>query len=529
MQRITLTAATVSVAALLLTGCTPASPDNKVADDIVFATWEPDHLTPGRQTLAYDQVMSVFSPLVSIKEDGDLDYVQAESVTSEDATTWTIRLRGGWKFHNGEPVTAKSYVDAWNYTAYGPNAWGNTGQLAAIVGYSDLNPKQGDPQTRTMSGLTVIDDLTFTVKLVAPDRQFPLQLSNAQTAFYPMPEAAYEDLAAYDRMPIGNGPFKMEEAWQDNTEFSVTANKDYAGELPALDSVTFRSYNDMSTAYTDALAGNVDLVSVPDNKLTSVRDDFGGRVHPLEAPAVDWLGFPADDPRFADIRVRQAISMSIDREAVNDAIFGGLYKPATALTAPSMAGTPADACGQYCKFDPEAARKLLADAGGFEGTMMILYPGGNGFDSLFEVYANQIRQNLGIKEVVAAPSTDWAEFFDALDNRTVTGPFRGHWGALYPSQQNTLRNVFTSGGKVTAAAGFYSNPKVDELLSEGDAAGSFEEANQKYAVAQGVILDDFPTVPTFSSPFVYATSTKITNLPSVSGNVLLSKIGVVKK
>ncbi|WP_104090395.1 ABC transporter substrate-binding protein [Arthrobacter sp. GMC3] len=524
----TLTAA-VSVALLLLTGCSPASNDTKVTDGIVFATWEPDHLTPGRQTLAYDQAMSIFAPLVSIKNDGELEYVQAESVTSEDATTWTIHLRAGWTFHNGEPVTAKSYADAWNYTAYGPHAWENSGELASIVGYSDLNPKQGKPEATTMSGLTVVDNLTLRVELVAPDRQFPLQLSNAQTAFYPMPEAAYKDLDAYDRMPIGNGPFKMDEAWKDNTEFSVSANKDYAGTAPSLDRVTFRSYKDMDTAYTDALAGNVDLLAVPDNKLTSTQDDFGDRVHALEAPAVDWLGFPVGDPRFADIRVRQAISMSIDRDAVNKAIFGGLYKPATALTAPSMPGTPADACGKYCKFDPEAARKLLAEAGGFQGTMKLVFPGGNGYDSLFEAYANQIRQNLGIKEVVAAPTTDWAEFFDALDKHTVAGPFRGHWGALYPSQQNTLRNLFTKGGKGARATGFYTNPKVDALLAEGDAATSFEQANERYAAAQEVILNDFPTVPTFSSPFVYATSKKITSLPSVSGNVLLSKVGVAKK
>ena len=73
---------------------------------------EPDHLTPGRTVVAMDQMHALFAPLATVSDSGKLLYVQARSVTSRDSRHWTIRLRKGWTFHNGEPVTARSYADS---------------------------------------------------------------------------------------------------------------------------------------------------------------------------------------------------------------------------------------------------------------------------------------------------------------------------------------------------------------------------------------------------------------------------------
>nr|UXN30128.1 ABC transporter substrate-binding protein [Curtobacterium flaccumfaciens] len=417
MRRRTIAAlAAAATLALVATGCSAGGATDDAPSSLVYATGEPDHLTPGRQTVAFDQVMSVFAPLTQTDADGDLQDVAAKSVESDDATTWTITLRDGWTFQNGEAVTPESYVKAWNHVAYGPNAWENSGQLAGIVGYTDLNPAKGTPKTKEMSGLEVTGKDTFTVTLTHADSQFPLQLSQAQTAFYPMPEAAYDDLKAYDRKPIGNGPYEMTKAWKADQEFTVTAWKDYEGTKPATDEVTFRSYSDMNTAYTDVLAGNADVLFLPTDKMTSAKADFGDRLHSFDAPGIDYLGFPLWDDRYSDPDVRRAISMSIDRDEVNDAIYGGLYDPATALTPPSMSGTEEGICGDACEFDPAAAKKLLASAGGFDGTMTLVYPGGTGLDSLYEAYANQIRQNLGV-DAEAKATTDWASYYSGSPTR----------------------------------------------------------------------------------------------------------------
>ncbi|MET3452442.1 ABC transporter substrate-binding protein [Curtobacterium sp. 1544] len=529
MRRRTIAAlAAATTVVLMAAGCSAsgtADQSGGSGGSLVYATGEPDHLTPGRQTVAFDQVQSLFAPLTQTDSKGKLHDVAAKSVESSDNVTWTITLRDGWKFQNGETVTPESYVKAWNQTAYGPNAWENSGQLASIVGYADLNPAEGTPKTKEMSGLKVTGDDTFTVTLTHADSQFPLQLSQAQTAFYPMPEAAYEDLKAYDKKPIGNGPYEMKAAWKANQEFTVTAWKGYEGTKPATKDVTFRSYSDMNTAYTDVLAGNADVLFLPADKMTSAKGDFGDKLHSFDAPGIDYIGFPLWDERYSNADVRRAISMSINRKQVNKAIYGGLYEPATALTPPSMSGTQEGICGDACEFDPAAAKQLLAKAGGFDGTITLVYPGGNGLDSLYQAYANQIRQNLGV-DAEAKATTDWASYYSELTDKKIEGPHFGHWGALYISQQNTLRALFTTAGGCAPCTGYYQNDTVDDLLAKADSAGSQAEANEYYAQTQKAVLEDFPVVPTFFDKYSYVTSDKIASLPAVAGSPVVSQITV---
>ena len=173
-QKLLTTAATASVALLALSACSSSGGGTSDGGDgedrtITMGVTDPGTLTPGRQAIAYDFSMAVFAPLTFLESDGTLNYVQAESVESEDNVTWTVTLKDGWTFHDGTPVTAQSYVDSWNAVAYGPNAFENSGQVANIVGYSDLNVAEGEPTTEQMSGLNVVDDLVFTVELIGPD------------------------------------------------------------------------------------------------------------------------------------------------------------------------------------------------------------------------------------------------------------------------------------------------------------------------------------------------------------------------
>lgn len=521
-----MTIATLALVALTVTGCSAGGDDNGDApselETIRVAVEEPDRLLPGNHFAAYQVLQSTFTALTSVDAEGELSYLQAESVESEDAINWTITLKDGWTFHDGTPVTADSYVDAWNYAAYGPNAWVNGGQLKNIVGYDEMNVE--DAEVTELAGLEVIDDTTFTVELKNADRQYPFQLTLGQTALYPMPESAWDDLEAYERQPIGNGPMMFESEWQPNSEINVIPYEDYQGEAPTVGGITFVPYLDTTIAYTDALAGSVDIVSLGANQAQQAEADFGDRFHALDAPGVDFLGFPLDDPRFEDVRIRQAISMAIDRDAINDAIFNGSQIPATSLTAPSMPGDPAGICGELCEFNPDRAKELLEEAGGFEGTMELLFVGGWQQDDLFQAYANQLRENLGLDEVIATPTSDYAAFTERLESGDVDGPFRARWGALYPSVQDTLHSVFTASGDGNAGAGGYSSEAVDALLAEADAADTLEESYEGYEAAQQQILEDFPTVPTFANRYLLVTSDRIAELPSVAGVVLYTQV-----
>jgi ABC-type transport system substrate-binding protein len=517
-------AAGALVLTLALSACSSGgSDDDATTSDggdlaaISVAVTDPQILIPGRQTVAYDLNMAVWSSLTWVDDAGEVTMLAAESVESDDATTWTITLKDGWTFQDGTPVTAQSYVDSWNAVAYGPNAFENTGQLANVVGYGDLNPAEGEPTTTEMSGLAVVDGLTFTVELSGPDGQFPMQLSQGQTAMYPMPESAFADFDAYNTHPIGNGAFQVVGDYVENETLVVEAYPDYAGPAPTVDQISFVPYTDQTTAYTDVQAGNIDIAGVPAARLPQAATDFPDTLYSFEAPGISYLGLPLSDPRYQDVRVRQAISMAIDRETISDVVYGGTYTPATALTPAVEAGTPEGICGELCEYDPTAAKALLDEAGGFDGTIDIYYPGGIGLDELYTAIANQLRQNLGV-EAVATPSADWSEFYETRLAGDVTGPFFSRWGALYPSQQNTLRAFYVDGGGCANCIPYYE-PEVAALIATADAQVDADDAAAAYAAVQERIMQDFPAPPLFFETYSYVTSSRIADLPtSAVGN-----------
>lgn len=485
---------------------------------------DPGYLIPGRNTVAYDFDMAVWAPLTWIDDSGNLTYVAADSVTSDDATTWTITLKTGWTFQDGSPVTAQDYVDSWNTVAYGPNAFENSGQLAHVVGYADLNPAGGaTPTVTAMSGLKVVDDHTFTVTLDGPDGQFPLQLSQGQTAMYPMPKGASADLAAYNKHPIGNGQYEIVGDYAEGETITVTKYADYKGTPGTVDEIAFVPYTDTATAYTDVQAGNLDVAGVGADKLIQAKTDFGDRLYAFKAAGIAYLGLPLYDSRYQDIKVRQAISMAIDRDTINTQIYGGLYSPATAFTPAIELGTPVGLCGELCEFHPDKAKALLAQAGGFSGTMTVYYPGGIGADAFYTAIANQLRQNLGI-DAVAQASTDWAEFYQTRLDEKAPGPFFSRWGALYPSQQNHLRAFFVKGGGCDNCVPWYDD-QVASLLTTADAQVDADKAAAAYKAAQERILAEFPAVPLFDEAYSYVVSDRVKNLPtSAVGNPTLTQV-----
>ena len=178
------------------------------------------------------------SPGGPLKTGGVVYTGVADSITSEDSTTWTVILEDGWTFHGGIPVTAQSFVDAWNYTAYSPNGQAASHFFANVAGYEDLQAPTddageliGEPAAKEMSGLAVVDDLTFTVTLGAPFAQWPVTIG--YSAFYPLPESFVEDPEAAGEQPVGNGPFQADEPFEPGVDITLTRYDEYAGENKA--------------------------------------------------------------------------------------------------------------------------------------------------------------------------------------------------------------------------------------------------------------------------------------------------------
>ena len=473
----------------------------------LFITQPENPLVPGNtnESEGSQVIEALFTGLVEYNpETSEAEYTGvAESIESDDATNWTVTLKDGWTFHDGTPVTAESFVNAWNYTAYSPNAQGNAYFFSRFAGYEDLSGETdeegniiSEPAAEEMSGLQVEDDLTFTVELSEPYAQFPTTLG--YNAYFPLPEAFFEDPEGFGEQPIGNGPFQAEEPFVEGQGGTLTRYEDFAGEQPAnADSLEIRVYTDVNTAYTDVQAGNLDIVDViPPDAIGSAPDEFGDRFIERERSDITLIWMPIYDERFADVRVRQAFSLAIDRAAITEAVFNGTREPAKSIISPVVAGAREDAC-QYCDPDPERANELLDEAGFDRSqTLELWFNAGAGHDEWMQAVGNQIRENLGI-EYTLRGDLEFAQYLPLIDEGNMTGPWRLGWIMDYPVAENYLGPLFGTAAHPPAGSNgaFYSNEEFDSLIAEGNAADSEDDAVAAYQQAEDIILEELPAIP----------------------------------
>jgi oligopeptide transport system substrate-binding protein len=501
-------------------GATSEGGDGQTGGTFSMYIGEPQNpLVPGNTTESEgDQVVnSLWTGLVKFSPEGEVEYSGvAESIESEDNTTWTVTLKDGWTFHDGTPVDAESFVNAWNFTAASENAQEGSGFFSRIAGYEDVQAPTneageitGPAAASEMSGLEVVDDLTFTVTLTAPFAQLPVVV--AYNPFYPLPQAFFDDPEGFGTRPIGNGPFMAEEDFVPGEGITLTRYEDYAGDDKAqADSVEYRVYAEVDTAYTDVQDGNLDIVDViPPDTIATAPDEFGDRFIRTQSSQITYLGFPTYDERYADPRVRQAISMAIDREAISTAIFEGTRTPADSFIAPVIEGYREGSC-TYCTLDPDAANALLDEAG-FDRSQPIelWFNSGAGHDAWMEAVGNQLRENLGV-EFTLQNQLDFAEYLPLLSEGGATGPYRIGWSFDYPSAESYLTPLFTPGGSSNYS--FYDNPEVTALISEGDQAASPEDAIAAYQSAEDLIVEDMPWAPLFFTEIQSVHSENVENV-----------------
>jgi ABC-type transport system substrate-binding protein len=275
---------------------------------------------------------------------------------------------------------------------------------------------------------------------------------------------------------------------------------DYAGDDKAKAAgMEFVVYADQATAYTDAQDGNVDIVDViPPDVIESAQSEFGDGFINTKVSQITYLGFPTYDPRFADPKVRQAISMAIDREAISQAIFSGTRTPADSFISPVVDGYREGAC-EFCKYDVDEANKLLDEAG-FDRTKPIdlWFNAGAGHDAWIEAVGNQLRKNIGV-DFSLQGNLDFAQYLPLGESKGFTGPFRYGWSFDYPAAESYLTPLFTPQAFAPTGSNytFYQNPQVNDLIAKGDSAKSEDDAIADYQKAEDIIAKDMPMAPLF--------------------------------
>ncbi|MCL7746754.1 peptide-binding protein [Halalkalibacter alkaliphilus] len=299
---------------------------------------------------------------------------------SEDGLEYTYTLNEGVLFHDGEELTAEDVKFTYDI----------------FIHEDYTGPRAGD--FTELESVEVVDEYTVKFVLNEVDASF---ITRSGYGILPkhiledVPVADLEDHMEYNRNnPVGAGAFQFVE-YQDGQYIELVAFDDYFEGRPNLDKVTFRVFADTNAELLAFETGEIDWMILPANEIATAETYDHGRISSTLALRYDYIGWNNDREPFDDVRVRQALTMAIDRELIVEAIMDGRGEVAHAPASPLSWAFPDDV--PKFEYDPEGALELLAEAGWEPGADGILEKDGEKFS--FEILSNDgnvIRRDIGV-------------------------------------------------------------------------------------------------------------------------------------
>ncbi len=421
-----------------------------------------------------------------LKYDGDLNLVGdlAESwEVSPDGLTITFKLRKGVKWQDGAPFTAQDVmftyqlmVDPKTPTAYGED-------------YKQVKKAE------------VLDDYTFRVTYPQP---FAPALGSWGLAILPKHLLEGQDItkSPLARNPVGTGPFKFRE-WRAGDKIILSYNPDYFEGRPYLNDYVYLIKPDQATMFLELKAGNIDRMGLTPQqyKRQTEYPKFQNTFNKYKYVSFSYtyLGYNLEDQRFADRRVRQALTYAINKKEIVDGVLMGLgqeatgpYKPGTWFSNPDV---------PRFDYDPAKAKALLAEAGWRPNAEGILEKDGKPFE--FTILTNQgndlrvrtaeiIQRRLrDVGILVKIRTVEWAAFLkEFIDKGRFEAVLLGWTTGQDPDSYDIWNSSKTKQGELNFI--HYNNPEVDRLLEEGRHTFDREKRRRAYFRFQEIIAEDQP-------------------------------------
>jgi len=421
---------------------------------------------------------NLFEGLLKVDRNGKVVPMLAKSYTaSKDGKEYTFALHPGIKFHDGKACTAEDVKFS----------------LERI-----LDPKTAAPYRMYYEGIEsvqVVDPLNVKIKLKKYDSMFLFNIARGDAVI--VPRQAVDKLKS---QPIGTGPFKLAE-WKRGDSIVMVKNADYhLNGVPYLDKVVFTFIPDPSSQLAALKAGDVDVIAydmAPENVAALEK---GARFKVLKGHTTTDVIMAMNHSKkpFSDAKVRQAITLAIDRKAVIQGAMSGFGTPIGSHMDPTNPYY-ADLSGLY-PCNPEKAKQLLAEAGypkGFEAVLKLPEPYAYARRS-GEVIADQLSK-VGIKltlEVIQMGQWVDRVFKNADYDLTVMGHAEPFDIEIYGKANYYFR---------------YSNPKFQEMLKKAEEEINEQTRKKIYADIQKLIADDFVNVFLFINPALPAMKKEVMN------------------
>lgn len=474
------------------------------------------YLDPHQQdeTITNALTTHLYEGLFAFNAEGKVVPVLAESwKLAADEVTWTFKLRKGVKFADGTPFTAADV--AFNIDRAAKN----------IV--SDL--------VANIKSYKVIDNNTIQIVTATPDAVLLDNLAQLRLL-----SKAYTEKVGDDEVnlkPMGTGPYKLVE-WVKEDHITLEVNPNYWGVKPVISKVRFRPITNAATRTATLLTGESDLIEdVPVRDVARVENTRGVDVVARPGMRLMYLHIDANrEPTPAikgsvnpmkDIRVRQAMSMGIDRDLIVRVTLNGNGYPTGQLVLEGKRGYLPDL--GVPKYSPERARELLKEAGYEKGFKVVLdAPNGRYVNDaqVAQVIASQLAK-IGIDvEPNLHPKTT---FFDYVRPGDKSSLVMTGWSE--PIDVGSLANTLfytrnKTKGKGTSNRGHYSNAAFDRLVDAADATADVQKRAELLEKASRIIIDDVGVIPLYFNKDIYGKKSTVKFTPRMDKQILAQEIDI---
>jgi len=431
--------------------------------------------------LAYDftalpVVTNISEGLMRILPDGSMEPWLAESYEHPDALTYIYTIKKGIPFHNGEEMTIDDVI-------------------ASIERV--LDPEVASPMAwfyDPMDSFEATDDSTLTITLTEPSALFQFVAMTA--ALHVVPKSAIEEFGIdFLRNPVGTGPFKFVK-WSAGSEIVLEKFEDYWIEgKPALDQFIYKIVPEGITRVTAIKNDEIQsFTAVPPDQIETVMGFENVNWHEVVGYTIDYAAFRTDEPPFDDVKVRKAVAMAIPYDDIMTAIVKNTGVLAHQTSVPSnMPGSAEDEM-EPMRYDLEAAKALLAESSqpdGFGFDYHVIGPNDVWIPTAVAIQDALKQLNIEMNIV----QYNYADMITLTQAGDYHGMVSSQFASDFPDASGNLMPLFASWNHPPQNnLSYYSNPRVDELLTQSESEQDPEARKAMLIEIQKTIAEDAPLV-----------------------------------
>lgn len=447
-------------------------------------------------------------------EGNSIPGVALDFTASDDGLVYTFKLRPEAMWSDGKPVTAHDFVYSWRRAA-DPVTASEYQWYMGLLAIENVDEVMAGEMTPDQLGVTAIDDHTLEVRLHTALPYFTQMLSHTTT--FPVPQWAIEEHGDQWTQPgnmVSNGAYVLSERVPQE-KIVMTRNANYwDNENTTIETVTALIINDENAALTRYLAGEFDYTEVPAGQYPRMEAEYPDQAHSVPDLCTYYYNINLTEtghPALQDVRVRQALSLAIDRDIIVNNVLAGGQVPAYSLTHWAVAGFEVPESEWATKTQAErneAAKALLAEAGYGPGgeplSFELIYNTSEAHATVAVAMTQMWKQTLGVDTSLA--NMEWQTYLTARGEQDYQIA-RAGWCADYNEASSFLDILQSESGYNDSK---YVNEAFDAHLA---AARTSDDPQAEYQAAEAILMEDLPIIPLYFYARVFMLDDEVMGWP----------------